>query len=73
MPVEKRTELQQEMIKALIESKAIDFEAAGGVLAKYGARAALEGNGLAFNINWRVVRDICIPPVTIGLAEAAEE
>jgi len=72
MPVEKRTELQQEVIKALIESKAIDFEAAGSVLATYGARAALEGNGLAFNVNWRVVRDICIPPETFGLAEGED-
>lgn len=72
MPVEKRTELQQEMIRALIESKAIDFEAAGSVLATYGARAAMEGNGLAFNINWRVVRDICIPPAIFEQAESEE-
>jgi hypothetical protein len=63
MQDEQRTELHQEIVQALIDSKAVDFEAAGRVLAAFGARAALEGSGLAFNVNWRVVQDICIPPV----------
>ena len=56
-----RTELQREIIEALVSTKAINFEAVGGVLAKYGARAALAGDAFAFIINWRVIHG-CIPP-----------
>jgi hypothetical protein len=41
---QRRTELQQEIVEALISSKAIDFEAVGKVLSKYGARAARAGD-----------------------------
>lgn len=61
MHTDKRTELQQEVIHALIESRAVDFEAAGAVLSKYGARAALEGTGLVFKVNQRFIPDWCIP------------
>jgi hypothetical protein len=60
MPKE-RTELQREAIDALVESKAIDFEAVGNVLGRYGARAARNGDALGAIIHWRVA-DICIPP-----------
>lgn len=73
MTDEKRTELHQEIVQALIDTKAVDFEAAGRVLATFGARAALEGSGLAFNINWRVVRDICIPPAYFDPAQGDAE
>jgi hypothetical protein len=59
-----RTELQQEVADALISSKAVDLEAVGTVLAKYGARAALAGDALWVNIHKRVM-DICIPPFTV--------
>jgi hypothetical protein len=57
----KRTELQKEVVEALISSKAINFEVVGSVLAKYGARAALTGDSLGALIHWRAF-DICIPP-----------
>jgi hypothetical protein len=57
----KRTELQREVVEALVSSKAINFEAAGSVLAKYGARAALTGDTFGALVHWRVF-DICIPP-----------
>ena len=47
----KRTPLQDEVVRALIETKAIDFEAVGALFAKYGARAALEGDALVNIIN----------------------
>jgi len=56
-----RTGLEQEMVQALVESKAVDFEAAGSILAKFGARAAIDGVGIVFHIDKRVVRDLCIP------------
>jgi hypothetical protein len=61
-----RTNLQEDIVKALIESKAINFEAAGSVIAKYGAAAALEGSGLYVNINHRVM-DACIPVFNPGV------
>lgn len=56
-----RTELQKEVAEALIQSKAIDFEVIGSVLAKYGARAALTGDAIGVIINSRVIQG-CIPP-----------
>jgi hypothetical protein len=57
----KRTELQQEVVEALVSSKAINFEGVGSVLAKYASRAALTGDTIGAIIHWRVY-DICIPP-----------
>ena len=56
-----RTELQQEVVNALVESKAIDFEAVGVVLGKFGARAALNGDAVGALIHPKCW-DICIPP-----------
>jgi hypothetical protein len=56
-----RTELQREVVEALIKSKAINFDAIGEVFSKYGARAALAGDSIGVIINWRL-HDICIPP-----------
>lgn len=57
---QKRTELHAEVVEALISSKAINFEAVGSVLSKYGARAALTGDGIGVIINRKVI-DLCIP------------
>ena len=57
---QKRTELQKELVEVLVSSKAVDFEAVGSVLAKYGARAALTGEAIGAIINWRFI-DVCIP------------
>lgn len=64
-----RTELQREIAEALISTKALNFEALGGVLSKYGARAALAGEAVWVNINWRVM-DVCIPPFYVTGAQA---
>jgi hypothetical protein len=60
----RRTELQREVIEALVQSKAFDFEAVGKVLGKYGSRAALTGDSIGVVINWRVLH-YCIPPYTL--------
>ena len=57
----RRTELQREVVEALVQSKAFDFEAIGKVLGKYGSRAALTGDALGIVINWRRLH-YCIPP-----------
>jgi len=59
-----RTKLQQEVVEALIESKAVDFNAVGEVMSKFAERAALAGDSLWSVIHWRV-HDICIPPFTV--------
>jgi len=56
-----RSELQNEVARALVESKAVDFEAVGKVLSRFGARAALSGDTIGAIIG-RKCMDICIPP-----------
>ena len=56
-----RTELQQEVISALVESKAVNFEAVASVIAKHGPRLAKTGDEFAFVIT-RKSWDLCIPP-----------
>lgn len=70
-----RTELQREIAEALISTKAINFDAVGSIIAKYGARATINGDVLGFVINHRVFNG-CIPPdVTqvITLPERVEQ
>jgi hypothetical protein len=57
---QRRAELHNEVVEALVSSKAINFEAIGTVLSKYGARAALTGEAIGVIIN-RHVMDLCIP------------
>ena len=61
----RRTELQQEVVEALVQSKAFNFEAIGQVLGKYGSRAALTGDAIGVIINWRVLH-YCIPPYILS-------
>ncbi|HEV8237943.1 MAG TPA: hypothetical protein VGS57_01090 [Thermoanaerobaculia bacterium] len=57
----RRSDLQKEVIEQLVAAKAVDFEAVGSVLSKYGARAAVAGDAISAVVHWRMV-DICIPP-----------
>jgi hypothetical protein len=56
-----RSELQSEVARTLVESKAIDFDVIGKVLSQFGARAALSGENIGVIIGKRCW-DICIPP-----------
>ena len=56
-----RNELEQEVVDALIESKAIDFEAVASLVAQFGSRAAQSGSEFGVVINWRTL-DVCLPP-----------
>ncbi|MDQ1428762.1 MAG: hypothetical protein QOK39_2238 [Acidimicrobiaceae bacterium] len=62
-----RNELEQEVVDALIESKAIDFEAVASLVAQFGARAAQSGSEFGVVVNWRTM-DVCIPPDPYRLA-----
>lgn len=67
-----RSELQNEVARALIESKAVDLEIVGKVLGQFGARAAMSGETIGAIIGRRCW-DICIPPepYTVNAAEFA--
>jgi hypothetical protein len=51
MPKQVRLELEQEIVNTFIDSKAIDFDACGNIIAKFGARAARSGVDLTFIVN----------------------
>lgn len=51
---EKRSAFQQQVVETLISSKAINLEAVGSTMSKFGHRAALEGESLVAIINNRV-------------------
>lgn len=55
-----RTALQNEVAQALLESKAVDFEVASSVIAKYAPLAAERGEAIGLVVNWRQI-DLCIP------------
>jgi hypothetical protein len=53
MPTENRSALQQQVVETLLQSKAIDLEAVGATLSKFGERAAMDGDTLVHIINRR--------------------
>jgi len=57
---QRRTDIQKEVVEALVSSKAVDFDAIGTVFSKFAARAATNGDSIGVIVNWRVM-DICIP------------
>jgi hypothetical protein len=67
-----RTELQQEVVDALVESKAVDFEAIGSILGQFGERAARQGVNLGFVVGRRFW-SYCIPPDVLTPVEVVEE
>ncbi len=68
MSDQQRSELQQEVADALLESSAINFEAIGGIFAKFAERAARSGSDLGFVVGRRVL-NYCIPPDPYGAIE----
>jgi hypothetical protein len=46
-----QSELQQEIVNTLIDSKAVNFDAIGSMIAKFGARAARSGTDLSVVVN----------------------
>ena len=60
-----RSELHQSVVDALLESKAIDLEAAAAVLGRFAKEAATTGTPIGFVVGHRVW-DVCIPPYYFG-------
>ena len=69
MPNTIRTELEQEIVNALIDTKAINLEAIGSIISKYGARAAKTGTNLVTIINKHVIINCGWPGPEIGRAQ----
>lgn len=61
-----RTELEQELVDALIDSKAINLQAIGSIISKYGARAAKTGTNLVTIINKNFIINCGWPGPEIG-------
>lgn len=51
MKTESRSAFQQQVVEALVQSKAINLEAVGATLSKFGERALLQGESLVHIIN----------------------
>jgi hypothetical protein len=68
----KRTKLEQQIVEALIESNAINFEALGSVLSRYGAEAARAGTNIGVIINRHVIWG-CIPPEPFAIAAGVRQ
>ncbi len=65
--MEKRSEFQQEVVKALLESKAIDLAAIGATFGKFGERAALDGEALTLHIDRKFLINCGWPGVDLDL------
>jgi hypothetical protein len=46
-----QSELQQEIVNTFIDTKAVNFEAIGSIIGKFGSRAAKSGTDLSVIIN----------------------
>lgn len=68
MASNQRSAFQQQYIEALIESKAINLDAVGSTLSKFGERALLEGEDLVHIVNRKVVWNCGWPGPIIDLA-----
>ena len=73
MGFDKRSAFHQEVVEALLESKAIDLEAAGAIMSKFGTRAALEGESLVQIINRNVVWNCGWPGPEVNIARFAQQ
>lgn len=51
MKFDKRSEFHQQVVEALLDSKAIDLAGVGATMSKFGERAAREGEALVQIIN----------------------
>jgi hypothetical protein len=51
MKSDSRSAFQQQVVEALVESKAINLEAVGSTFAKFGEKALLQGESLVHIIN----------------------
>jgi hypothetical protein len=68
MSCEKRSAFHQQVVEALLASKAINLEAVGATMSKFGERAVREGESLVQIINRNVMWNCGWPGPEIDLA-----
>jgi hypothetical protein len=71
MPTEKRTGFQQEVVEALLDSKAINLEAIGATMSKFGERAIRDGESLVQIINRNVMWNCGWPGPELDIVRGA--
>ncbi|PIM52269.1 hypothetical protein CS062_15375 [Roseateles chitinivorans] len=73
MRSEARTAFQQQVIEALVESKAINVDAVGATFAKFGERALLQGEALVTIINRNAIWNCGWPGPELDIVRDARQ
>ncbi len=73
MRSEARTAFQQQVIEALVESKAINVDAVGVTFAKFGERALLQGEALVTIINRNAIWNCGWPGPELDIVRDARQ
>jgi len=73
MSCETRSAFQQQVVEALVESRAINLEAVGATFAKFGERALLEGESLVSIVNRNAVWNCGWPGPELDIFRGAQE
>ena len=68
-----RTAFQQQVVEALIQSKAINLEAVGATMAKFGEKALLQGESLVSIINRNAIWNCGWPGPEIDVIHGAQQ
>lgn len=69
MEKSKRSDFHQEVVDALLQSKAIDLTAMGSIMSKFGERAVRDGQDLVQIINRNVMRNCGWPGPEIDIGQ----
>ena len=73
MRCESRTAFQQQVVEALVESRAINLEAVGATFAKFGERALLEGESLVSIVNRNAIWNCGWPGPELDILRGARQ
>lgn len=73
MKSEARTAFQQQVVEALVQSKALNLEAVGGTFAKFGERALLQGETLVTIVNRNAIWNCGWPGPELDIARNARQ
>ncbi|HET9873666.1 MAG TPA: hypothetical protein VFP89_13865 [Propionibacteriaceae bacterium] len=67
-----RTKLQQEVVDALLDTRAINLEAVAGVMASFGERALREGDDFATIINGNAIWNCGLPGLALERSQLGQ-
>jgi hypothetical protein len=72
MKSQPRTAFQQQVVEALVQSKAINLEAVGATMAKFGERALVQGETLVSIINRNAIWNCGWPGPELDIVRGAQ-